>query len=291
MRNKQTSVTAQGIALIRALESAKPADERVCYDPLARRFVPGWFYWFGRFFTAIGYAEMRGPGVQGFLAARDRYIDDCLQDAIDGDLQQLVILGAGYDSRAYRFDRLKTGVRVFEVDHPATQADKCKRLEKIFGRVPDHVTYVDIDFNQQSLEERLLINGYNPALKTLFIWQGVTYYLTPEAVDGTLGFIARASGPVSQVIFDFIDQSVLDGIVRHGEVSGMRRYRGLTGEGLTFGIPDATIGAFLEARGFSVVKNMQSADLHHIYFTGKRQARKVVSGYNIVLAFVRPDEN
>src|SRR5512137_1984659 len=104
MRRNQTSLTAAGIAVARAIESEKPAGERVCFDPYARRFAPGWLYSITSLFVKIGYAEWRGPGVVGFLVARDRYIDDVLQDFLKEGLQQLVILGAGLDARAYRFD-------------------------------------------------------------------------------------------------------------------------------------------------------------------------------------------
>ena len=122
MRKNQTSITAAGIAVMRAVESEKPEDERICYDPYARKFVPSWMYYVLGFFIKSGYAERRGPGVNGFLAARDRYIDDTLQNFLDEGIDQLVILGAGYDSRAYRFNL--SGVKTFEVDHPATQEDK-----------------------------------------------------------------------------------------------------------------------------------------------------------------------
>src|SRR5512143_3016013 len=145
MRKSQSSLTAAGIAIMRAVESERPADKRICYDPFARRFGPGWLYYFMRFFIRSGYAEWRGPGVNGFLAARDRYIDDVLRNSLKEALQQLVILGAGYDSRAYRFD--VAGLKVFEVDHPATQADKLAKLQIIFGKIPEHVTYVPVDFN------------------------------------------------------------------------------------------------------------------------------------------------
>jgi methyltransferase (TIGR00027 family) len=170
-----------------------------------------------RLFTAIGYANWRGPGVWEFLAARDRYIDDYLAACLGEGLEQLVILGAGYDALAYRFDALKAGVKVFEVDHPATQAVKLKRVTAVFGTPPPHVTYVAIDFDRQTLADRRIACGYDERLKTLFIRQGVTHYLTPQAVDGTLAFIAGNSRPDSSII--------------------MRRYRGLTGEGLAFGIP------------------------------------------------------
>src|SRR5512146_572422 len=144
MRKSQTSLTAIGIAVARAVESERPADERICYDPFARLFVPAWMYRAFGFFIKVGYAEWRGPGVNGFLVARDRYIDDVLQDFLNEGLQQLVILGAGYDSRAYRFD-LEDRVKTFEVDHPATQSDKLAKLRAAFGKVPEHVTYVPVD--------------------------------------------------------------------------------------------------------------------------------------------------
>ncbi len=287
MRKNQASITAAGIAVLRAIESSKPQDERVCYDPYARQFIPGWFYWMCRIFTSTGYAELRGPGVQGFLAARERYIDDFLIDRLAGGLDQIVLLGAGYDSRPYRFEGLKQSGKVFEVDYPATQSVKIATLRQILGEIPAHVVFVDIDFNSQSLEQRLTDCGYDPVLKTLFIWQGVTYYLTPEAVDSTLAFIAHRSGTGSSIVFDYIDQSVLQGGGRHGEVSNMRRYRGLTGEGMIFGIPDGTIESFLAERGFAQVKNISSTDLHRLYFNGKRQKRKVVPGYGIVTAVVQ----
>src|SRR5512139_1939686 len=176
MRKSQSSLTAAGIAIMRGVESERPAEERICYDPYARRFVPGWLYYFMRFFIRSGYAEWRGAGVNGFLAARDRYIDDVLQNSLSEGLQQLVILGAGYDSRAYRLNL--AGVNVFEVDHPATQADKLAKLQTSFGKIPEQVTYVPVDFNTQTLERCLLESGYDPKRKTLFIWQGVSMYLT-----------------------------------------------------------------------------------------------------------------
>ncbi len=289
MYKEQASITAKGITLIRALESARPPEERILFDPYAREFLPGWFYQLGVFITKIGYTELRAPGVMGFLAARERYIDEILQTSLDEGIEQLVILGAGYDGRAYRFDGLKSGVKVFEVDHPATQRDKLKRLVKIFGQIPEHVIYVSVDFNTQLLEEQLFKCGFDPGLKTLYIWQGVTYYLTSEAVDKTLRWIGQASGPGSKIVFDYIDSSVLEGRQKHSEVRGMRQYQGLTGEGLRFGIPDGSIQTFLESRGFRQVKNTGSDELHQLYFTGKRQERKVISGYGIASAVVRTE--
>lgn len=285
MRKSQSSLTAAGIAVARAAESERPADERICYDPFARLFVPAWMYRVFGFFIKIGYTEWRGPGVNGFLVARDRYIDDVLQSFLNGGLQQLVILGAGYDSRAYRFD-LQGRVKTFEVDHPATQADKLSKLQVIFGKVPEHVRCVPIDFNTQTLEECLLESGYDPKRKTLFIWQGVTMYLTCKAVDSTLAFVVNHSGAGSAIVFDYIYRSILDGVQKHGEVSGMRRYRFMTGEGLTFGIPEGTVEIFLKERGFHRVKDVNADDLKAAYFTGKNAGRAVAGGYGIVIGTI-----
>jgi methyltransferase (TIGR00027 family) len=285
MRKNQISLTAAGIALMRAIESEKPARERICYDPYARRFIPGWMYHIFGFFIKAGYTEIRGPGVQGFLVARERYIDDTLQGFLENDLQQLVILGAGYDSRAYRFD-VAGKVKTFEVDHPATQADKQAKVRAVFGILPEHVTYVPIDFNTQSLEERLFDSRYDPTLKTFFIWQGVSMYLTAEAVDATLRFVTEHAGHGSAIVFDYIYREALDGIRKQNEVGNMRRYRFITGEGLTFGIPIGTIYSFLELRGFHQVKNVDADDLKAAYFTGGNTSRAIVGGYGVAIGMI-----
>lgn len=286
MRKNQTSITALGIAVLRAVESEKPEGERICYDPYARRFLPGWFYHMMRFFILSGYAERRGKGVLGFLAARERYIDDYLTRRLHEGIDQLVILGAGFDSRAHRFFTSEGSIRIFEVDHPATQQKKLESVRKIFGSLPARVRYVPIDFNLQTLEDCLAAHGYDPRLKTVFIWQGVTYYLEPEAVDGTLAFITKHSTPGSSVIFDYIEKALLSQPTQHGEVKGMKRYRGMTGEDLRFGISGEQIDPFLQKRGFGSVENIRSEELKALYFHGKNQSRNVMSGYAIVSASV-----
>lgn len=286
MKKYQSSVTAEGIAVLRAMESEKPPGERVCYDPYAKYFPSPALGWVARFFTQIGYAERRGPGVHGFLVARTRYIDDDVQRGIEDGIEQLVILGAGFDSRAYRLP-LQERVRVFEVDHPATQQVKKAKLTKIFGALPSHVVYVPVDFETESLEKRLAECGYDPRRKTLFVCEGLVYYLTPEAVDSTLAFVANHSGAGSRIIFDYLYAAVLEGRVRRGEASSMRRYRGLTGEGWHFAIEEGHVDEFLSRRGFDHIQNVTSDDLHRMYFTGVNARRTIAPVYAIVSATVR----
>ncbi len=283
MKKSQTSITAQGIALIRAVEYERPAAERICSDPLARRFVSPWFYLLGKLF--VGYGERKGPGVAGFLTARCRYMDDILEECLAGGIGQLVILGAGLDSRAYRFEGLKGRVRVFEVDLPATQKVKIEKVKKILGGAPDHVTYVPIDFNTEDLG-KIFSAAYDPGRKTLFIWEGVTHYLTAAAVDQTLAFVAHNAAPGSSIVFDYMDPSALTAAKKRGEIERMARASRFTGEGLVFGIEPDRIVEFLQARGFDRIVNMTADDLHAKYFTGANSVRTVAPIYAIVRARV-----
>ena len=228
MKRNQSSLTAEGIAMARALESSKPANEHICYDPYARRFVSAWLWVLGK--ATMGYATRRSPGVLEFLAARTRFIDDYLQSCITDGIRQLVILGAGFDARAYRFEQLRGQVKVFEVDHPATQRAKIEKIGKILGAPPEHVTFVPIDFGSETLDQ-LFTSGYDKRLKTLFIWEGVTMYIAADAVDATLAFVAKNSGVGSSIVLDYIYRGALDGTMKENEVKSMKRWRGVTGEG------------------------------------------------------------
>jgi methyltransferase (TIGR00027 family) len=287
VKKQQSSITAEGIAFARAVESSKPVGERVCYDPLARHFISPAFYLVGKLFS--GYAQRRSPGVVEFLIARTRYIDDYLQTCLDEGLEQLVILGAGYDSRPYRLAQLQGRVKVFEVDHPATQQVKIAKMRQILGKLPEHVVYVPLDFAQETLA-KLLASGYDQRLKTLFIWEGVTYYLPAEAVDSTLAFVAQNSGPGSSIVFDYLYASAITGPLERKELISMRRYQRLTGEGVIFGIEEGTIEEFLEHRGFYQIQNITSEFLKNTYFTGVNRKRVVAPVYALVHATVKPSE-
>ena len=284
MNKSQSSITARGAAFARALESSLPAGERVCCDPLARQMISTPFYLFCKLFA--GYGEARAPGLLGFIAARTRFIDDYLQGCLAGGLEQLVILGAGLDSRAYRFEQLKER-QVFEVDHPATQQGKIEKVKKILGDLPRHVVYAPIDFNQKTLH-KLLDLGYDEQRQTLFIWEGVTYYLAAEAVDNTLAFVSAHSGQGSSIIFDYVYASALTAAHKRGEVARIQRYRRFTGEGLVFGIEEGKVEEFLSRRGYTHITNTASQDLKQAYFTGVHQNRPVASIYAIVHARVGP---
>ena len=249
MRKTQSSATAKGTAAMRAIESEKPADERICYDPLARRLTDTVSYLLVKLFA--GYGEWRTHGALTFIVCRCRYFDDYLQECLKSGIAQLVILGAGLDSRAYRDELLQGVVKILEVDHPATQASKIGRVKKVLGEIPTSVTYVPIDFSDETLD-KLLAYGFDPSLKTLFIWEGVTYYLDAEAVDATLAWVHANAIPGSTIIFDYQYMSAPTQAQTRRDYLYAAISR-LAGERRVFGIEKGQIQDFLERRGFTHV--------------------------------------
>lgn len=161
--------------------------------------------------------------------------------------------------------------------------------KEVIAPLPDHVTFLPVDFNTQSLGERLLSSDYNDQGKTLFIWQGVTYFLASEGIDSTLAFISNHSGPGSTVIFDYFYNEALRNTSR-SDVKMMRRAEKMTGEEYIFGIDQGQIEPFLTQRGFRAVRNMTLEDLKRLYFTGPNAGRVMPTGIAIVSARVNEAE-
>jgi len=271
---------AEGIAMQRFAESSKDEDERICYDPYAIHFINPEIVEFGikhpeEAKAKIEAMENQLPGLSSSIIARVRYFDDIVKESIGDGLQQLVILGAGYDTRSYRIEGLDEKVKVFEADHPNTQNFKKEKIIEIFGSLPDHVTYVPIDFETQKLGQMLFENGYNESLKTLFIMEGLIMYIPPEAVDETLNFIVNKSGKGSQIIFDYYPESVVDGTTALAVGQNIRNFLIQMGEPLQFGIKEGTIGKFLSSYGFSKINDVTSTDYKKAYFDGKNKNRDV----------------
>jgi len=261
------SRTAQYVALYRALESSEPRRAPLFRDPLAAGFlsrglalavrasrVPALRGWVER------YADHRAPGSRTSAIARTAYIDDAVRAAVRDGIDQLVILGAGFDCRIHRMPEL-AGVRVFEVDRADTQAVKR-------AHVPDHpaVRYVAVDFLRDEVGASLAAAGWDRARRTMFVWEGVTNYLTEAAVVATLDWIAGAAAG-SRVVFTYIHRGLLDGTVQFagGEIliANVRRL----GEPWTFGLhPDAVAG-FVAARGLTL-RDDQGADDYRRRYLG-----------------------
>lgn len=173
-------------------------------DPYARGFLSV----FGRTQLSLGNLPIH-PSVNHFVVCRHRFMDDALGQALDHPaadeppLAQVVVLGAGYDSRAYRFADRLAGIKVFEVDHPATAARKRSILAKRQDVPTVDIEYVTIDFQTQQLDERLLSAGFQKGARTFFFWEGVSMYLRRDAVKATLQTLAELGGPGSDLTMDY----------------------------------------------------------------------------------------
>jgi methyltransferase (TIGR00027 family) len=226
------------------------------------------------------------PGRNNSIVARVRFFDDFVKKSIDEGIEQLVILGAGYDSRAYRIEGLKK-IKTFEVDHPTTQNIKMEKIKMILGSLPGHVVYVPCNLETEDFGQRLIDMGYNRHIKTLFLMEGLLMYLQPKVVDEILSFIVQNSGKNSSILFDYFPQSAVDGSSKLEAGRNIRNQVSQLGEPFKFGIKEGTVETFLTRRGFTQACNVTIEDCKKAYFQGINKNRIVDSLKSFVHAVVQ----
>jgi methyltransferase (TIGR00027 family) len=209
-------------------------------------------------------AERLVPGSFWFELARVKHMDALLRAEIAAGARQLVILGAGFDTRAHRFAEQLADVVTFEVDHPITAALKRARVEEVFGRLPAHVRYVELDFNRGDLGAALRAAGYCADLRTFVIWSGVTAYLEPLGVDAVLRWFA-GTAPDSSIVFDYAFREAVDGDDSFHGAAPLRHRVAEGGEPLKFGIPQGAAAGFLAERGLELVSDLPPEELRARY--------------------------
>ncbi|MHC1754407.1 MAG: class I SAM-dependent methyltransferase [Methanosarcina sp.] len=290
MKKRPNSNTAEGIALHRLRELVRPESERICYDPYAIYFINPEILEFIRNNPDKARAETERydrflPGAVNSIVARVRYFDDFVKKSIDEGLEQLIILGAGYDTRAYRIEGLKK-LKVFELDHQDTQSVKTGKIRKIFNSLPDHVVYVPIDLAIEDFGQKLQDAGYDQSKKALFLMEGLLYYLPPKFVDEILFFISMKSSKGSYILFDYFPESVIDGSCELEVGRNLHNHLVEMGEPLQFGIKEGTIEDFLVERGFSRIQNVTAEEYKKMYFRGANKDRGVCSLYSFAHAMI-----
>jgi methyltransferase (TIGR00027 family) len=289
MQNK-ASRTAEQVALFRALETARGHD-RVFDDPLAVRFLHGGYRWLARAARVrpVGlrlsrFIDRRWPGPRPSAVARTRLIDDLVVAALSRGARQVLLLGAGYDSRAYRLPGIGRAA-VFEADHPATQAVK-RRLVRGAVR-PErrrHVHYVPVDLLREDLGDALLAAGFAALEPTVVVWEGVTNYLSEPAVDATLRRLAALTATGSSLIFTYVDRRVLDGSLDAGNwPDAVRR----AGEPWTFGFDPATLPGYLAERGMRLALDMSARDAAVRYLEPLGREENAATFYRVAEAEIR----
>ncbi|HEY4903106.1 MAG TPA: class I SAM-dependent methyltransferase [Candidatus Sulfotelmatobacter sp.] len=278
MQKGKASRTAQMVAIRRAAHQLLD-QPLVLDDPLALRIIgyeaerelrsnPKEHHIFARAFRA-------------FMVARSRFAEDELAHAVAHGVKQYVVLGAGLDTFAYR--NTHTGLRVFEVDHPATQAWKSEQLQAAKIAIPSSLTFVPIDFEQQTLDAGLKQCGFDTNAPAFFSWLGVTPYLTREACMTTLSFIAKM--PVgSGVVFDFaMDRSLLNWGQRMA-LDALSKRVAAAGEPFQLFFDPAKLQDELMSLGFHRTEFLQGKQINERYFQGRADGLCVRGGLGHLMA-------
>ncbi len=253
------------MAFFRALETLRPACKRLFSDPLAVVFLRPSLKLALQVarLPAIGqglsiYMDRRWPGARSSGVARTRLIDDLMIEAFTNGFEQIVILGAGFDARAYRLPH-PAAIRFFEVDQPTTSQVKRRLLEKRFGELPSDVAFVEVDFNRQGLGPPLEHAGFRPQQPAFFLWEGVTNYLTEEAVDATLRW-AGGCAAGSQLVFTYVERNVVVAADVSAGTTRIKQALARTGERWTFGLDPAGLRTYLGARGLELIADLNAAE-------------------------------
>jgi methyltransferase (TIGR00027 family) len=179
---------------------------------------------------------------------RTKAFDAALLDALKDHARQVVVLGAGFDSRGYRFQPQLSEVRFIEVDYGPTQEYKKQRVRDIFGALPQSVLYVPMDFTKDSLLAQLTQAGYSEREKTFFLWEGVTYYLPESAVKDTLHFVRDHSAAGSRIAFDYT-------LSTNWALNNPQGFAAEWGEPWLFGFPGGGAAAYVRREGLDVMSD------------------------------------
>jgi len=268
--------TAQGVAKQRLIESLAKPDRRIIYDPYAKNFVLG-----ANIIKLMGHrlsvwlGNKIIPGMHEHLISRTRYIDDLIEKSTFANIEQYVILGAGYDSRAHRL-KLPSKLKIFEVDQSEVQ--ELKRL-----RLPDNmpnresITYVDIDINHQSLKEQLLNVGFDQNKSTIFTLEGVSQYISREAFDATLKEVADLNpNSNSKIFISYVNKLLKEdskACFGKGYSRPEKAVSFITNSAAKMGEPWISfysaeeIESILSQNNFTLIENKTLADLNSKYFT------------------------
>ncbi len=280
------------MALFRVLESFRPLDTRLFEDRFALEFlrpslrIVAHLSCMPLFGVLVPWLiEQRWPGARTSGIARTRLIDDALMNALQDEIKQVVILGAGFDCRAYRIPGIES-TRVYEVDHPGTLTAKREHLRRVLNDLPQHVVFSEIDFNKQHLRDILAASGFDAACRTFFIWEGVTNYLSERAVDTTLRFISTTAVG-SQLVFTYVHKGVLDNCAEFKGTRNLMRLLRKEDEPWTFGLYPAELPSYLEARGFELIDDIGSVAYRARYMKPDGRHMKGYEFYRIALVRVK----
>lgn len=268
---QKPSETAMFAALRRTMANKEFTNDKFGPDYMAELFLPAHFRFFLKFekIRENTKNKLNGflPGLTEYMIARTAYFDNLFSEALKNGIPQIVLLGAGYDTRAYRFAKINRHTKIFELDATSTQNRKIQCLKKAKVNIPSQVQFVPINFNEEPLRDVLRKAGYDPCIKTLFLWEGVSYYLDTESVDAMLKYVSRSHHDENAIAFDYtitISEGNIDDYYGAREfVKTMQEQH--ASEELMYSIEEGRIGAFLEQRGLKIDDHMTNDEIEKAF--------------------------
>ena len=237
-------------------------------DCLAARLVPGFVRSLLR--TRAGRAVFRRflatRGMYEYVIARTKYIDAAFRQALTEGFGQIVLLGAGFDTRALRFQAESCGAAIFEVDVPLTQNAKIDRYRQCGLAVPQNLKFIAMDFDRDSIAEKLRRFGFHERERSLFILEGVLMYLLPASVDALFRTLHTLTSEGSRLVFDYVRASVLQGdMTLYGEAGALQAVDRIN-EGWHFGLEYEKVNTFLSDYGFTLVDHKDARAMERFFF-------------------------
>jgi methyltransferase (TIGR00027 family) len=229
---------------------------------------------------------MQSGAAASILLSRAQYAEECLEREMAHGVRQYVLLGAGLDSFAYRRPELVEQLVLFEIDHPATQAYKRQRLAELGWEQPANLHYLPVDFNRQSLADRLAGSPFDPGHAVFFSWLGVTYYLPRQTVLATLEEIARFARSGSSIVFDYLDEEAFVPGKCAPRVQRMLDHVASLGEPMQSGLDPLALAGELGQLGLELVENLCPWDIHGRWFMGRTDHYRACEHAHFALARV-----
>lgn len=286
----QPSETAMGAATLRALSAIDERKEYRGTDYLAEIFLTEERKKILKDFALRDWVIKSRiiPGMYEFVIARTTFFDHIVEEALRENIPQIVFMGAGYDSRPYRFRNLIKNTRIFELDSLYTQQRKKELLHQAYISIPEQLTFVSINFNADDLGDVLAKAGYTRSQEVLFVWEGVTYYLSADVIDDTLSVIRKNAPPGSAIGFDYA--SLSPEVLNDNSVKTLRDMMRshYPGEPTLFGVPEGNIESFLSERGYMLKVHCAPIETRRAFLSlpDGSPARKLLALFRFAYALV-----
>lgn len=263
-----TSRTAEITCMSRAISSL---ERNSCYkseDYIAVLLLPTFFRLliYIPFFRTLFSRKIAPKGIYAYVVARTKYIDSVFIHSLDQGFGQIVIFGAGFDTRALRFRHATGNAKIFELDAPVTQSAKINQYHRRGLDIPPNLIFVPVNFEKESFSSKLEEAGFDRHTRSFFILEGVLMYLQPESATETLGTIHVLAKPGSEIVFDYIHSSILLKESLCDEEKEIVETVSRAGEQWHFGIGKGEIENFLSNSGFELVEHLDSHRLEQLYF-------------------------